>query len=93
MEVRRTYDLSVPVEFKATEGVNPFYWDDDGKKTWRLEGIYSAITTEDDIWDHLAYNCIVNGVEDASRLDGWADLERGQLTMRMDRSDLTIEIS
>ena len=29
---------------------------------------------------HWAYNAVVNGVSDASRLDGWADLERGMVT-------------
>lgn len=33
---------------------------------------------------HLAYNCIVSGVEDASRLDGWSDLERGMMTMSVE---------
>lgn len=30
---------------------------------------------------HLAYNALANGVEDASRLDGWADLPRGVVTL------------
>jgi hypothetical protein len=32
---------------------------------------------------HLAYNAVANGVEDASRLDGWADLDSGIVTMRV----------
>lgn len=33
--------------------------------------------------EHLAYNAVANGIEDANRLDGWADLENGALTMRV----------
>jgi hypothetical protein len=32
---------------------------------------------------HLAYNAVANGVEDANRLDGWADLPSGTLTMQI----------
>lgn len=39
--------------------------------------------------EHLAYNAVANGVEDASRLDGWSDLDRGVLTMRV----LDIEVA
>lgn len=37
-----------------------------------------------DVYEHLAYNAVANGVEDANRLDGWADLEPGVLTMRVE---------
>lgn len=91
MQKTESYRLDVPVLFEVAEGVDPFYWiNDDGVKTWRMDGIYSGIETEPAIWDHLAYNCIVNGVEDASRLDGWADLDAGQLTMHV-LSDLGFE--
>ena len=40
------------------------------------------------VLDHLAFNAVVNGIEDASRLDGWGDLERDQLTMHVDRWSL-----
>lgn len=36
------------------------------------------------VLEHLAYNAVANGVEDANRLDGWADLESGVLTMRVE---------
>lgn len=45
--------------------------------------------TEQDGLDMLAYNAVSNGVEDASRLDGWGDLERGMLTMRV--QDVEVE--
>jgi hypothetical protein len=34
---------------------------------------------------HWAFNCIANGVEDVARLDGWADLPPGSVTMQLDR--------
>ncbi len=44
---------------------------------------YDGPFTEQDALNHLAYNAVANGVEDASRLDGWGDLERGILTMEV----------
>jgi hypothetical protein len=83
--MKKAYDLYAEVVFDYDpETVDPFYWiNDDGVKQWRMEGIYSDIADEDGIWEHLAYNAIFNAVEDASRLDGWADLDRGQLRMRV----------
>lgn len=81
-QIRGTYITSADVLFDYDAAtVDPFYYVEDGQKKWRLEGIYPGITTEEGIWDHLAYNALVNNVMDACRLDGWADLERGQLTM------------
>lgn len=39
---------------------------------------------------HLAYNAVANGVEDANRLDGWADLDFGILTMRVEVVDTEV---
>lgn len=39
--------------------------------------------TEREGLEHLAYNAVANGVEDASRLDGWGDLDRGMVTMHV----------
>lgn len=39
--------------------------------------------TRQDVLDHWAYNCIANGVQDANRLDGWADLEDSVVIMRV----------
>lgn len=39
-----------------------------------------AMTT-DEGKAHLAYNALGNGVDDAARLDGWADLPPGAVTM------------
>lgn len=38
----------------------------------------------DRILNHLAYNCVLNGVGDVSRLDGWADLSKEAVTMTVD---------
>jgi hypothetical protein len=42
----------------------------------------------DDVLDHWAYSCVANGVEDVSRLDGWADLPPGTATMEARRKFL-----
>lgn len=42
---------------------------------WR--STFYDLYTEADVIDHWAYNAIANSVEDACRLDGWADLPRG----------------
>lgn len=51
---------------------------DDGDE-WR--SMFYDLYTEEDVYNHLAYNAVANGIEDASRLDGWADLQRGAVTM------------
>ena len=42
------------------------------------EGLYGFMN-EDQVLDHWVFNCIANGVEDVSRLDGWGDLDRGMV--------------
>lgn len=42
----------------------------------------SPLSAEEGL-EHLAYNAVANGVEDASRLDGWGDLDAGMLTLRV----------
>lgn len=49
------------------------------------QDIYYGAMTVEQVMEHLAFNCAANGVEDARRLDGWADLEPGVLTMHLDR--------
>ena len=41
------------------------------------------LETEQDVLNHLAYNCVSNGIERANRLDGWADLPDSAATMRV----------
>lgn len=81
----KSYELSAEVTFDLAEGVELTHWinPNDGTRQHRMDGLYEDVVTEDEILEHLAYNAIFNGVDDASRLDGWADLERGQLTMRV----------
>ncbi len=91
--VTKNYTLSADIEFEYDpEKVDPFFWiNDEGNRQWRMEGIYSDITTEDGIWKHLAYNTLVNGVHDASRLDGWGDLEPGDLMVSVVYGSADIE--
>ena len=46
---------------------------------WRA-GLYN-LQTEEDVLGHLAYNCLLNGVERVNQLDGWADLPDAAATM------------
>lgn len=50
-----------------------------GGAEWR-EHMYD-LYTEDEVFEHWAYNASENGVTDACRLEGWADLEPGEVTM------------
>lgn len=50
---------------------------------WR-EHLYRDVTTEDDVVEHWAYNAVANGVSDASRLDGWTDMDRDAVRMSVD---------
>lgn len=49
---------------------------------WR-DHMYSDMDTREKVLAHFADNAIRNGVDDASSLDGWADLERGAVTMEV----------
>lgn len=60
--------------------------DERGGSGWR--NIYYRLLTREQVLEHLAYNASVNGIDDASRLDGWADLERGVVTMHVDHAAL-----
>lgn len=46
------------------------------------------LSSRDEVLHMLAYNCVANGIDDASRLDGWADLARDVATMRVDTAEL-----
>jgi hypothetical protein len=83
-EIRHRYELTADVMFEYDpEKVDLTHWldPDTMHRRHRMEGIYPGLVTQDQLLDHLAYNALVNGVTDASRLDGWGDLERGALTM------------
>jgi hypothetical protein len=85
---KRDYDLYAEVIFDVEDGVNLTHWanPDTGQHQHRMDGIYPNIVTEEDVFKHLAYNAVFNGVTDASSLDGWADLERGLITMYVNGS-------
>lgn len=42
------------------------------------------LRTRDDVIAHLARSAVYVGYSDASNMDGWADLSRGVVTMRID---------
>ncbi|HKY57628.1 MAG TPA: hypothetical protein VJL80_06290 [Aeromicrobium sp.] len=54
------------------------YWNNDGSPFTEEQGLHM-----------LADNAVRNGVDDASELDGWADLERGMV--RLDVSNVVVE--
>lgn len=58
-------------------------------KEWQND--YYDFTDQDAALSNLAYNAVCNGVRDLSNLDGYADLIRGQATMRV-YSDSEFEI-
>lgn len=53
----------------------------DGGNEWRSR--FYGLLDEGDVLAHWAYNAVANHVTDASRLDGWADLPEGAVTMRV----------
>jgi hypothetical protein len=57
-----------------------------GGSGWR--DMYYGLLTESDVLEHWTHNAISNGVEDASRLDGWGDLAEGVVTMRVTHTSL-----
>lgn len=57
---------------------------------WR-EVLYKTLKTEDDVLKHWAFNAVQNNVSDISQLDGWADLNPGVVTMRVDVADVEVE--
>lgn len=42
-----------------------------------------SVRDKQTVLEHWAYNALVNNVQDASRLDGWGDLERGMVEFRV----------
>lgn len=48
----------------------------------RLQGdIYGDLTTAQRVLEHFAYNAVYNGIDRASRLDGWVDLDPDAVRM------------
>lgn len=88
--VSRQYELTAEVTFAIQDGVDLTHYiePETGERVHRMDGIYPDIRTEEDILQHLAYNAIFNNVTDASRLDGWGDLPKGAITMRVSDQDI-----
>lgn len=78
-KTNRTVSMIVEVEITVSDGAPEDVISRGITDDFR-EVLYD-FRSEDEVIEHLAYNCIANGVEDAVRLDGWADLEPGLLTM------------
>ena len=53
---------------------------------WRDQ--FYPLHDRDDVLEHLAYNAAVNGQDDATSLDGWADLPHNAVQMRVIGADL-----
>lgn len=66
-------DISVVVEFDP----DVVKVDDE----WRSY-YYDSIRTPEDLALHFAYNYVANGIDDVSRLDGFADRQWGDVTIR-----------
>lgn len=45
---------------------------------------------EKEVYSHLAYNALVNDVDDISRLEGWADIEPGAVRLRVSSIDVDV---
>lgn len=69
-EVRITIDDSSTAITRATENIDDWH-----------DAFRPPITTVEQVVGYLAAAAIQTGADDASRLDGWADLDRGQVTM------------
>lgn len=75
----RVFDASVDVVVRV-EVRNPDVIErvtGDGGGEWRSR--FYALSTAEDVVEHLAFNFVRNGVVDVSRLDGWADCEAGDV--------------
>lgn len=56
-----------------------------GTREWR-DSFYDMEEAAD-VYEHLAYNAIANGVTDISVLDGWGDIERGAIRFHVEDLD------
>ena len=51
-----------------------------GGDEWRSH--FYPLNDNADVIEHLAYNYVVNGVDDIRRLDGWADVAEDAVTFK-----------
>lgn len=73
MEVEVEVEISDPDVIERVTGP--------GGDEWRAH-LYD-LRTEADVLEHLAYNCVANRCESAWLLDGWADLPKEAVQMRV----------
>lgn len=85
-EVRRI-EMTATVEIETSEAAPSDWLSRVTEADFPYRNMGGAPLTEDEGLEHLAYNALANGVEDASRLDGWGDLERGMVTMLVTRAE------
>lgn len=87
-----TYEVETTIRVRITVG-DPEYVLRcvDNIDGWR-DKLYD-LEEPDDVFRHLAFNAVFNEVADARRLDGWADLERGALTMAVERGVVDVYVT
>ncbi len=56
---------------------------------WR-DDLYD-LRTRNEVLEHLAFNAIANGYENAKHLDGWADLPEDAVQMEVLRDPMELE--
>lgn len=61
-----------------------------GGDEWRSR--FYRLHTESDVIEHLARNCVVNGVETVAHLEGWADLPSDAARMWLDLDSLDVDV-
>lgn len=91
--ISKSYRLDTVINFTFDPKVNLTHWFDGFELRPRMEGIYPNLNTADELFEHLAFNALVNGVRDASELDGYADLSRGDFRVNVDYTQTDIEAS
>ena len=77
------YEYDAMVTIHCEDGIDP-YERVTGPEGDEWRATFYDLFDKGDVMRHFAYNAIVNGTTDASRLDGWADLERGQVTFAVE---------
>ena len=83
----RRFRVTVEVEVEVVVGdLTAITRCTENTDNWR--GTYYDIQDEDEVLEHFAFNAVANHYRDASRLDGWADLDPGVVTFEVDRSRL-----
>lgn len=54
-----------------------------GQDQGGFRDLYYDLGSEQEVINHLVYNCIANGKENLQNLEGWADLPENSATMRI----------